>query len=251
MSTNASSRIMTGLFAVIMLALAGFCVWLGIWQVQRLGEKEALIAAVDQRLAASPIPAPSSTQWPSIDLGAFNFQPLTLTGAFRYNQTITVFTSLTAARGPASGPGYWVMTPFVLADGGTVFINRGFVPAEFQEPAVTDSEGDENQVTITGILRPSEAAGFMTPEPDLSNRTEWVRDTNRLAVMIDPELAPIAPFYVDLPAGPPGELPQGGETVIEFPNNHLGYAYTWFGFAIVAVVMLGFWLWQQWRPAKG
>ena len=36
-----------------------------------------------------------------------------------------------------------------------------------------------------------------------------------------------------------------GETVVEFPNNHLGYAYTWYGFAVVAVVMLGFWLWRQ------
>ena len=60
-------------------------------------------------------------------------------------------------------------------------------------------------------------------------------------------LAPIAPFYVDLPAGAPGDLPQAGETVITFPNNHFGYALTWYGFAVVAVVMLGFWLWRQSR----
>jgi surfeit locus 1 family protein len=124
------------------------------------------------------------------------------------------------------------------------------VPAEFQEAAVMDAEGDESQVTITGLLRPSEPAGFMTPAADTSNRTEWVRDTARMAAMVDPALAPIAPFYVDLPAGPAGELPQGGETVVEFPNNHLGYAYTWFGFAIVAVVMLGYWLWRERHPTK-
>ncbi|MDB5612620.1 MAG: hypothetical protein JWQ22_273, partial [Devosia sp.] len=45
--------------------------------------------------------------------------------------------------------------------------------------------------------------------------------------------------------GAPGELPQGGETVVEFPNNHLGYAYTWYGFAIVAVVMLVYWIWRE------
>ncbi len=114
-----------------------------------------------------------------------------------------------------------------------------------QEAAVTDGESDIIRVTISGLLRPGEAAGFMTPAPDTSNRVEWVRDPVRLAEMVDPSLAPFAPFYVDLPAGAPGELPQGGETVIEFPNNHLGYAYTWFGFAIVAVVMLGFWLARQ------
>lgn len=237
--------LMTGTFVVLMLALAVTCAWLGVWQLHRLAEKEALIVAVDERLDAAPIPVPAVNQWSNLDLAELNFRPVALTGAFRYNQTVTVFTSLGDARGQASGPGYWVVTPFVLAQGGSVFINRGFVPAALQEAAVTDAESDVVQVTITGLLRPGEKAGFMTPAPDTSNRVEWVRDPVRLAEMVDPSLAPFAPFYVDLPAGAPGELPQGGETVIEFPNNHLGYAYTWFGFAIVAVVMLGFWIVRQ------
>ncbi|MEO9299138.1 SURF1 family protein [Devosia alba] len=237
--------VMTGTFVVLMLLLAAICVWLGVWQLQRLAEKEALIAAVDQRLDAPPVEVPAVSQWASLDLDDLNFRPVSLSGAFRYNQTITVFTSLSNARGAASGPGYWVVTPFVLTDGGTVFVNRGFVPEALQEAAVTDPESDIVPVTITGLLRSGEKAGLMTPAPDTSNRVEWVRDPARLAEMIDPALAPIAPFYVDLPAGAPGELPQGGETVIEFPNSHLGYALTWFGFAIVAVVMLGFWLFRQ------
>ena len=243
--------VMTWTFVVLMLALAATCAWLGTWQMQRLAEKEALIATVDERLDAAPIPVPTSDQWAGLDVEALNYQPVSLTGAFRYNQTVTVFTSLANARGPASGPGYWVVTPFVLADGGTVFVNRGFVPQDFQEAAVTDGEGDEVQVTISGLLRPADAAGMMTPGPDTSNRIEWVRDPQRLAALGDPALAPFAPFYVDMPAGEPGQLPQGGETVVEFPNNHLGYAYTWYGFAIVAVVMLGFWLWRERAAGKG
>ena len=243
--------VMTWTFVVLMLALAATCVWLGTWQMQRLAEKEALITAVDERLDAAPIPVPTSEQWSNLDLEALNYQPVSLTGAFRYNQTVTVFTSLASANGSASGPGYWVVTPFVLTEGGTVFVNRGFVPEDFQEAAVTDGEGDEVEVTINGLLRPGEAAGFMTPAPDTSNRIEWVRDPVRLAAMVDPALAPVAPFYVDLPAGEPGMLPQGGETLVEFPNNHLGYAYTWYGFAIVAVVMLGFWFARQRAANRG
>ena len=243
--------VMTWTFVLLMMALAAVCVGLGTWQMQRLAEKEALIAAVDARLDADPIPVPPVDEWPSLDLEQLNFQPVSLTGAFRYNQTVTVFTSLANARGPASGPGYWVVTPFVLADGGTVFVNRGFIPQDFQAAAVSDGESDESQVTISGLLRPAEAAGMMTPGPNTSDRIEWVRDPIRLAAMVDPALAPFAPFYVDLPAGPAGELPQGGETVVEFPNNHLGYAYTWYGFAIVAVVMLGFWLARQRAAGKG
>lgn len=247
---RALGRAMTWTFVVLMLALAVTCAWLGTWQLDRLSEKEALIAAVDARLGADPIPVPAAASWAGLDVDQLIFQPVTLTGSFRYNQTVTVFTSLVNPRGQAQGPGYWVMTPFVLAEGGTVFVNRGFIPQSFQEAAVTDAEGDGGQVTITGLLRPGEPAGFMTPAANTSDRIEWVRDPARLAAMVDPALAPIAPFYVDMPAGPAGELPQGGETVIEFPNNHLGYAYTWFGFAIVAVVMLGFWLWRQRAASK-
>lgn len=251
MSHRRPLGLMTWTFVVLMLALAATCVWLGTWQMHRLAEKEALIAAVDSRLTAAPIPVPAAGQWPGLDMQALNFQPVSLTGSFRYNQTVTVFTSLASAKGPASGPGYWVVTPFELTEGGTVFVNRGFVPQDFQEAAVTDGQGADALVTITGLLRPGEAAGFMTPEPNMSDRIEWVRDPQRLASMVDPGLAPFAPFYVDLPAGPAGELPQGGETVVEFPNNHLGYAYTWYGFAIVAVVMLGFWFARQRAAGKG
>lgn len=237
------------LFAVLMLALAGTCVFLGNWQMARLGEKEALIAAVDQRLNGDPVPAPDVALWPSIVMDEWNFQPVALRGAYRYTQTVTVFTSLSDARGAYSGPGYWVVTPFELTGGGTVFVNRGFVPQDMQEvAALGDLHGDDpGEVEVVGLFREGEVAGWMTPEPNMSERIEWVRDPVRLAAMTDPALAPVAPFYVDLLAGPRGELPQGGETLVQFTNNHFGYALTWYGFAIVAVIMLGFWLWRQAR----
>ncbi|SMQ59669.1 surfeit locus 1 family protein [Devosia lucknowensis] len=236
-------------FAALMLILAVTCVFLGNWQMARLAEKEALMGAVEQRLAGEPVPAPAAATWPSLDLDEWNFQPVTLTGAYRYTQTVTVFTSLADARGRFSGPGYWVVTPFLLQDGGTVFVNRGFVPQEMQEQAAMgDLHGDDpGIITVVGLFRPGEHAGFMVPEANMSDRIEWVRDPGRLASMVDPSLAPIAPFYVDLLAGGQGDLPQGGETVLSFTNNHFGYALTWYGFAVVAVVMLGAWMWRQSR----
>lgn len=249
-TTIRSLRWTDWLFAVLMLILAAVCAFLGAWQMQRLAEKDALVAAVDARLTAPPIPVPTEQGWPGLDYEQLVFQPVSLTGAYRYTQTVTVFTSLSDANGQYGGPGYWVVTPFVLEQGGTVFVNRGFVPTQLQEAAALgDLHGeDPGTVTITGLFRTAEAAGMMTPEPNMSDRIEWVRDPARLARMVDPNLAPIAPFYVDLPAGAPGDLPQAGETVISFPNNHFGYALTWYGFSIVAVVMVGFWLWRQRRP---
>lgn len=250
MTASKNLRWTDWLFTALMLVLAGTCLFLGQWQMQRLGEKEALIAAVDARLDAEPVPVPPAGEWNGLDMDAWNFQPVSLAGTYRYTQTLTVFTSLADARGRYSGPGYWVVTPFELAGGGTVFVNRGFIPEQYQEAAVMgDLHGDDpGIVTIIGLFRPGEEPGFMVPEPNMSARIEWVRNPERMAAMVDPTLAPVAPFYVDLLAGAPGDLPQGGETVVSFPNNHFGYALTWYGFAIVAVVMLGFWLWRQTRP---
>jgi surfeit locus 1 family protein len=94
-----------------------------------------------------------------------------------------------------------------------------------------------------------ETAGAFTPGPDSANRIDWIRDPQRLAAMIDPTLIPLAGFFIDAPAGAPGALPQGGETTIEFPNNHLGYAFTWFGFAILTPLLLIAWIWRQVRSA--
>ena len=35
--------------------------------------------------------------------------------------------------------------------------------------------------------------------------------------------------------------------MISFPNNHLGYAMTWYGFAIITPIMLAVWLRRQRR----
>lgn len=245
---KSSSGPMQVIFAVLMLALAALCVWLGVWQWHRLGEKEALIAAVDARLHAAPVAAPAKAQWPTLDTTALEFQLVTVTGTLRPDQSVRIFTSLVDGKGPASGPGYWVVTPLVLPDGGTVLVNRGFVP----EAKARDFAGGTPAtalVTVTGLLRSPEAVGMFTPAASPADRIDYVRNPQRLGQMIDPAIGPIAPFYIDQAAGAPGVLPQGGETVVEFPNNHFGYALTWFGFAIVAVVMLAYWLWRQRRPA--
>ena len=41
-----------------------------------------------------------------------------------------------------------------------------------------------------------------------------------------------APVVIEADATPnPGGWPKGGQTVVDFPNNHLSYAMTWFGLA--------------------
>ncbi|MHB1104026.1 MAG: SURF1 family protein [Devosia sp.] len=234
-------------FAVLMLGLTALFAALGLWQWQRLAEKEALIATVESRMVRNPSALPTADQWSALDTEFYNYRPLTVTGRFLPDETVLVFTSLASAQGKYSGPGYWVMTPFAFEGGGTLFVNRGFVPQQFGPAFVEGGAVPQGMLTLTGVARASEEAGGFTPGADPDKRIEWVRNTARLARLVDPVLAPVAPLYLDLPAGDPGALPQGGETVVEFPNNHLGYALTWFGFALLTPILLAFWLFRRRR----
>ena len=230
-----------------MLLLTVLFAALGKWQVDRLAWKEHLIAEVDQRLHLPAVPLPPFKEWGSFDPEVYQYRPVRITGHFLPAQAVRVFIALSDAKGKYSGPGYWIMTPMALDGGGTVFVNRGFVPENLSPAFANDQTAPTGSLSIEGIAMPSEEAGAFTPGPDGPKRIEWVRDVGRLSRMVDASLKPFAPVYVDLPAGAPGALPQGGETTIDFPNNHLGYAMTWFGFAILTPIMLVVWVFRQRR----
>ena len=235
-------------FIGLMLVLMALFVTLGIWQVERLGEKERLIANVASRMTLNPEPLPPVGEWSAFDADAWNYRPVTVAGTFRPEQTVLVFTSLADQRGKFSGPGYWVMTPFELAAGGTVFVNRGFVPEASAEAFAAGGTVEPGLVSLEGVARATEEINSFTPAPDTAKRIEWVRNTERLASLAGQVKQPVATVYIDLPALGDGTLPQGGETVVSFPNNHLGYAITWFGFATLVPFLLFFWARRQGAP---
>lgn len=233
-------------FVGFMLALMALFIALGTWQVERLAEKERLIADVAARASAPPVALPKRTEWNSVDFEPYDFRPVTLTGTYLSQNSVLVFTSLGEPRGTYGGPGDWVLTPFALEDGGVVFVNRGFVPQEKAPAFLAGGDLPSGKVTLQGVARLGEAVGGFTPTPDTGRRVDWVRNPERLKRLAAID-APVAPVYVDLAAGPPGVLPQGGETVMAFPNNHLGYAITWYGFALLVPPLLWLWIRRQRR----
>lgn len=236
-------------FIAFMAALTALFAGLGVWQVERLSWKEALIAQVTARSTAPPVVLPAATEWPTTDFGALAFAPVTLTGIWVPSGTVLVFTSLTTPKGPVGGPGYWVVTPFAVPSG-TVFVNRGFIPQAAAEQFKQGGALPAGEQHLSGVLVAAEAADAFTPAADTAKRIDWIRNPSRLAALAS-VTGPVMPALVDLPATKPGDLPQGGETIVDFPNNHLGYAMTWFGFALLTPALLAAWIWQRLRrPAK-
>ena len=233
------------LFVVVMLAIAAGFGALGKWQLDRQAWKEGLIAEVARHMHENPVALPPASAWAKLDPQTLAYRSVTVAGHYLPQQSVRAFVGLSDAKGPYSGPGYWIMTPFALDGGGTVFIDRGFVPQPRAGDFVTDATAPSGDQTLTGVAVPSEAVYPFTPAPDSAHRIDWLRNIDRLAALAAPLPQPVAPLFIDLPAGPPGTLPQGGETNVDFPDNHLGYAATWFGFCLTTLIMLAEWVRRQ------
>jgi surfeit locus 1 family protein len=212
---------------------------LGSWQLQRLAWKNDLVATVEARLAATTIPAPPPTAWPALDLEALDYQPVSVTGRYLHDREVHVFIGLTQPRGPVGGPGYFVLTPLQTAEGWTVIVNRGFVPQERKDPA-TRAEGQvAGEVTVSGLLRRPELRNPFTPADDPGRNIWFTRDPAAIAAALDLPGGEVAPYTTDAAYDPaqPGGIPQGGESVVSFPNNHLIYALTWYGLGVVLLAV--------------
>jgi surfeit locus 1 family protein len=174
-----------------------------------------------------------------------------MTGHFLHEQYALVFTSLSDARGEYSGPGYWVVTPFMLDTGGTVLVNRGFVPQGWEQPARRDGEAlDGGPTSVTGLLRPNEEPNLFTPDDRTPDSIFFARNIEAIALAKELD-APVAPFTIDLIASetPPGGLPQAGETRFFFTNNHLQYALTWYGLAVALLAVFAAFAWRRLQGA--
>jgi len=214
-----------GLAGAALLLAAGLAA-LGVWQIERREWKHALIAAVETRTTADPVPAPGPSAWPRITAEKDAYRRITVSGRFRHDRE-TLVQAVTDR-----GAGYWVLTP-LDAQGFTVLVNRGFVPPEKRDPATRAAGNPAGVTTVTGLLRITEPGGGFLRSNDPAAGRWYSRDVAAIARARG--LAHTAPYFIDADAAPnPGGYPVGGLTVLRFSDNHMVYALTWFVLALLA-----------------
>lgn len=204
-------------------AIAGLLA-LGTWQVHRRAWKLDLIARVDARIHAAPVTAP-------IEAGRDDaYRRIVATGTYLPGRDS--FVQAVTDR----GPGWWVLTPLRMTPGGRiVLVNRGYVPARTAAAPV------DGETRVTGLLRLSEPGGGFLRRNDPAADRWFSRDVAAIAARRG--LSPVANYFIDADAVAGGQgTPIGGLTVIAFPNNHLVYAITWYGLAIMAAAGFAYWI---------
>jgi surfeit locus 1 family protein len=213
---------------------------LGLWQLERLAWKNALIATLETRLADAAQPLPPKDRWASLTPAQDEFRRVSFTARFLHDKEAAIFAGSSGLRPDVKGVGYWIVTPAQLADGSVVMVNRGFVPEEKRAPLSRPEGQTEGSATLIGVLRWPEQRGLFTPRDQPDHNLWFVRDHHAIAAARG--LQNVAPFYVDLESPrPPGDLPRPGALQVALPNNHLQYALTWFALALALAAVFTTW----------
>jgi len=225
------SALVTATFAALLsVAFVGFLA-LGIWQVQRMAWKHDLIARVDARVHAAPVPAPARAQWPAVSEESDGYRHVSVAGRF-----VPGMESRTQAV-TELGAGFWSMVPLRTDSGDHVLINRGFVPASDRGTSANATPPPQGRVVVNGLLRISEPGGGFLRHNDPAQQRWYSRDVAAIANSHGLPADRVAPFFIDADRQSEATLwPRGGLTVVKFRDSHLSYALTWFGMALLTLV---------------
>lgn len=227
--------------AVFALLAVAIFIGLGSWQLQRKAWKEALIESLEQHLSAPPVDLPPRERWAALDPGHDEFQRVKFSAALLPGAEALVYTSGSALRSDVSGAGYWVFAPARLPAGGLVVVNRGFVPQGWEGPATGDAASTPANADLVGVMRWPESRGVFSPKDDPGRNLWFVRDP--VAIAAAKGWGDVAPFYIELESPQPASgLPRAGRLRANLRNEHLQYAITWYGLALVVVTMFVFWV---------
>ncbi len=212
-----------GLMTLVMLAVL---VGLGVWQVERLAWKTALLHAIDRAEAAPAAPLPPHPA---------AFEKVRVQGRFRADLRALYGADVRdTAEGPQMGAG--LLVPLERRDGPPVLVDRGWVPLS-RRNAIAMPQGE---VSVEGYVRPAVQAGLFSASDDPVRRHFYTLDPAAIGPALG--IAGLAPFTLVAMGAPPPELyPVPARHLPRPPNNHLSYAITWFGLAAALLVVFVVW----------
>lgn len=205
---------------------------LGVWQVQRLHWKEALLARIAalQTAPAEPLDVVLNRIGPTgrppagqVDFVRVQADCPTL----QETPTLHLYALVDGVLG------HRLITSCPLAGGRfrSLLVDRGFVD---EDHLAAVRPGPSLARPVVGILRRPEPTTWISPANDPDHDDWRSRDIPLMARYLHaPGPAPVMLMLERPGSPPPGPKPAPLPT--DIPNNHLGYALTWFGLAAALV----------------
>jgi cytochrome oxidase assembly protein ShyY1 len=221
---------------VVLLFATACYTLLAPWQFRRNQERSSTNAAVQASFAAAPAPLDQ--------LGAGSeWRLATLTGSY-----VADGEAIARLRTVQGEPAFEVLTPFRLAGGDVVLVDRGFL-----RPNEVTQVGDypappAGRVDLVARIRvdetdPQHRAAF-SDQTNGGRRQVYAIDSRTVARATD---LPIRPGYLQLEAGSPGVL--GPLPLPELDAGpFLSYALQWLAFGTMSLLGLAYFTWREIKP---
>jgi surfeit locus 1 family protein len=216
-------------FIACAAVFGALCTRLGVWQLQRLGERKKRNAEVIARMHLAPV---DITALPR-DTGLARFRRVWLNGRYDYAHEVVL-----AYRERDGAPGVDVITPLRMAGNDTaVLVDRGWVYSPDGATIDHAQWREADSVSATGRVQMLWAGPGPATTGDRPDRMRWV----------SPEAVaawagyPVRPYNVMLEGDTtvtPLHPVRFGEPVVD-DGPHLSYAIQWFSFALIAVIGAG------------
>lgn len=209
-----------------LITLAAVFLQLGLWQLDRKAEKEVLFERFDS--------APSMNLARALDSNR-SFARVTALGHYDAERHILLDNKVWQGRA-----GVHVLTPFVLQDGRTILVNRGWLPLPYDRSHLPEVPPASGVGELRGRLAPPPAVGQRLGDPDVLVRDRWPQlvtylDLPAVAAALGTELEP---WVVLLDASDPSGFDGRQWTPAAMtPEVHGGYALQWLALMLAAVVI--------------
>lgn len=221
---------------VLTVAALALLIALGTWQVRRLTWKEGLIAAADAAAAAPPAPLAEVLAGPAPE-----FRRVIADCPGLASAPYVELQSIDEGRAGSRLVSLCVFDP----SRPPILVDRGFVADTVSaRPPVGQAE---TPTRIEGVLRAPGRPGPLTPAP--AGGRFFARDAQAMAEALGRD-GPVQTLtlFATVSSNPDWAALEPSAPPAAFSNNHLGYAMTWFG---LAIVLLGFYIALLRRRLKG
>lgn len=223
---------------LLVLTLVALFVSFGLWQLRRLEGRRAETALVEARRALPERPYAELAAEPEGGAEGLEHRRVVATGRYDPQREL-----LLRSRSYRGEPGWHVLTPLRLEDGGALLVDRGWVPYRLDDPPVAEAAPPAGLVEVRGRLRaeqdPAEGPLARLGARDPAEgplEAVFLVDVERLQREFPYGLEPV---YLELASQRPpqeGLLPVPPEPAALGAGPHLSYAVQWFSFAAIGVI---------------
>ncbi len=219
----------------------GLFTWLGLWQLHRATEKEALLSAYADATKDAPVTLSQARRIPA----GVIYPHVRVRGRYDRRHDYVLDDQVRNGR-----QGVIVFSPFNPDDGAlALLINRGFIAKDeyAQVPVIPDLSTAE--VELSGLYAPTPGSGLRLGGNALPGQAQWPKLTIHIDVA---EIGEDLGYRIDsrvilLDAESASGFMREWTPQIIPPERHRGYAVQWFGFVVATIVIF---IVLHWRREK-